>query len=185
VCNRCGTPKLNRKIFRYPSSHDDLADGETIKHGLEYATIGQTKNLEVEEGVVHAERAEAEDAALPSERFEERDHPPQEVARLFPFGVDRARIEQVVRHARLPVAVVRDLKDADMLLTTRTQYKRHPTAVKDAEEAGRPVYVLRKNSLPQIEQFLRALSRSNGGRASSNEAMEEAEEAVDRLLESD
>ena len=162
--------------------HPDVA--KVVDKMLRGAALSGEIRYTDEEGVVRTERAEAEDAALPSERFEERAHPPREVARLFPFGVDRARIEQVVRHARLPVEVVRDLKDADMLLTTRTQYKRHPKAVKDAEEAGRPVYVLRKNSLAQIEQFLRALGRrSNGGRASSNGALEEAEEAVEQVLD--
>ena len=161
--------------------HPDVA--KVVDKMLRGAALSGEIRYTDEEGVVRTERVEAENGAPPSERFEEHAHPPREVARLFPFGVDRGRIEQVVRHARLPVEVVRELRDADMLLTTKAQYKRHPKAVKDAEEAGRPVYVLRKNSLPQIEQFLRALSRSNGGRASSNEALEEAGEAVEQVLD--
>ena len=108
--------------------------------------------------------------------------PHQEAAKLFPFGVNRGRIEQVVRGSNLPVEVVRELKDADMLLTTKTQYKRQPQVLQEAEQRGRPVYVLRKNSLPQIEQFLRTLSGSEAQVESPTPALQEAEEAVGRVL---
>ena len=160
--------------------HPDVA--QVVDRMLRESLLSREVRWTDEVGAIHVDKGEAVGAAPLRDHRKESTLPPREVARLFPFGVDRGRIEQVVRHAQLPVEVVRDLKDADMLLTTRMQYKRHPQAVKDAEEAGRPVYVLRKNSLPQIEQFLRALSRSNGGRASSNEALEEAGEAVEQVL---
>ena len=160
--------------------HPDVA--QVVDRMLRGSLLSPEVRWTDEVGAIHIDKGEAVGAAPLADHRKGSSLPPREVARLFPFGVDRGRIEQVVRHAQLPVEVVRDLKDADMLLTTRMQYKRHPQAVKDAEEAGRPVYVLRKNSLPQIEQFLRALSRSNGGRASSNEALEEAGEAVEQVL---
>lgn len=53
--------------------------------------------------------------------------------------------------------------------------------VQRAEEQGTPVYVLRKNSPPQVEQFVRGLSRRNGGRVSLETALQEAQEAVERV----
>ena len=48
------------------------------------------------EGVVHTEKAEERDDNPSSEGLKESAHPPREVARLLPFGVDRSKIEQVV-----------------------------------------------------------------------------------------
>ena len=108
--------------------------------------------------------------------------PEQQVARLFPFGVNKEKIEQVVRNAHLPIEVVRELGRTDMLITTKSHYKRYPQVLRTAEEAGRPVYVLRKNSLPQIEQLLRSFNHGRGVAESSDAPLEEAENAVERVL---
>ena len=111
--------------------------------------------------------------------------PLREAIRLFPFGVNRGKVEQAVRSARMPIKVVRDLQAADVFLTTKSHYKRHPQALVEAETSGRQVHVIRKNSLPQIEQFLRNLTRSSESRPSGvspDTAIEEAEDAVERIL---
>ena len=111
--------------------------------------------------------------------------PLREAIRLFPFGVNRGKVEQAVRCARMPIKVVRDLQAADVFLTTKSHYKRHPQALVEAETSGRQVHVIRKNSLPQIEQFLRNLTRSSESRPSGvspDTAIEEAEDAVERIL---
>ena len=98
--------------------------------------------------------------------------------------MNRGKVEQAVRSARMPIKVVRDLQAADVFLTTKSHYKRHPQALVEAETSGRQVHVIRKNSLPQIEQFLRDLTRTRGSRPSGvspDTAIEEAEDAVERI----
>lgn len=104
-----------------------------------------------------------------------------EAVRLYPFGVSRGTIEQAVRTSRLPLDVVDNLDEADILVTTKAHYRRSPQVVRKAEEQGTPVYVLRKNSPLQVEQFVRGLSGRNGGRASMEAALQEAQEAVERV----
>jgi hypothetical protein len=74
------------------------------------------------------------------------------------------------------VEMVKDLRDADLLVTTKSHYTRRPRSVRDAEENGMSVYVLRKGTAEQIRRFLKrfvstltpAASASNGGWSQSN-----------------
>jgi hypothetical protein len=82
-----------------------------------------------------------------------------------------------------------------LVLTTKTHYRRGSQLVRIAEANGKPVCVLRKNSLPQLQEFLRTVVSEwgrNGGRvpelgerpagAPIDKAMQEAEEAANRIL---
>jgi hypothetical protein len=71
-----------------------------------------------------------------------------------------------------------------MVLTTKNYYRRRTTALRTAEDDGKPVYVLRKNTLPQIEQFVKAVMRRQGGTRDSEavaSALDEAQEAAGRI----
>ena len=91
-----------------------------------------------------------------------------------------------MRSSNVAVELVPDISSADLLLTTKNFYRRRTKALVEAEELGRPVYVLRKNTSTQIHQFLRALSRSKPRLGSEDEvggAIQEAGEAASRILE--
>jgi len=76
---------------------------------------------------------------------------------LFAFGVSRKRLEQSVRELGLPVTVARDLDDADAVVTLRNYYRRKPSALRDAESSGVPIYVLKTNTVLQMENMLASL----------------------------
>ncbi len=76
---------------------------------------------------------------------------------LFAFGVSRKRLEQAVRELGLPVTVARDLDEADAVVTLRNYYKRKPGALRDAESHGVPIYVLKTNTMLQMENMLASL----------------------------
>jgi len=88
------------------------------------------------------------------ERSTSRAHRPMS---LFAFGVSRKRLEQSVRELGLPVTVARDLDDADAVVTLRNYYRRKPSALRDAESSGVPIYVLKTNTVLQIENMLASL----------------------------
>ena len=114
--------------------------------------------------------------------------------RVFLFGVGRDKLEAAVAESGIPVAVVNELRRADAVLTTKTHYRRGSALVRTAESAGTPVYVLRKNTMPQVHEFLGSISKERkGGDRSGNHsewessevmetALQEAEEAVQRVL---
>jgi stage III sporulation protein SpoIIIAA len=76
---------------------------------------------------------------------------------VFAFGVSRKRLEQAVRELGVPVNVARDLDEADAVVTLRNYYKRKPAALRDAESHGVPIYVLKTNTILQMENMLASL----------------------------
>jgi hypothetical protein len=74
--------------------------------------------------------------------------------RIYPFGVSRNRLEAAIRSLSLAAVIVRDSRDADVVLTLKNYYRRRPQPVTDAEAAGTPIYVLRSNTSAQIDQVL-------------------------------
>ena len=53
--------------------------------------------------------------------------------RIYPYGVNRNKIEQFVRGLAM---VTYDLDDADVVLTIKNYYRRKPQALRDAESAA-------------------------------------------------
>ena len=106
-----------------------------------------------------------------------------EPPRFYLFGVNRGRIEQVAKELRLDLDIVNNLKDASLLVTSKSYYRRKPQKVKDAESRGLPVYVLRSNTPAQVRQLLDTLYPGLGGGKADHLklALGEAEEAVNEV----
>jgi len=73
---------------------------------------------------------------------------------IYPYGVARNRLLQAAKQLKVPAKIVRNLKDADALLTLRRYYRERQQPVTEAEQRGLPIFVLRSNTSQQIEQFL-------------------------------
>jgi len=52
------------------------------------------------------------------------------------------------------VVIARDLGEADVLITLRAYYRNRQQVIQDAEEHGMPIYVLRANTINQMENSL-------------------------------
>jgi stage III sporulation protein SpoIIIAA len=76
---------------------------------------------------------------------------------IFAFGVSRKRLEQAVRELGVPVTSARELDEADAVVTLRNYYRRKPSALRDAESNGIPIYVLKTNTMLQMENLLASL----------------------------
>jgi stage III sporulation protein SpoIIIAA len=109
--------------------------------------------------------------------------------KLYPFGINRGRLEQAARDMHLALDIVDDLKEADLLVTTKSYYRRKPQKVRDAETANLPIYVLRKHTPLQLKQMLGTIhpagaTGDSGGRKNVlGIALKEAEAAADRVRE--
>ncbi len=77
--------------------------------------------------------------------------------RIYAFGVSRNRLEHAIQTSRAPATVVRDLRDADIVLTLKNYFRQKAQPIRDAESRGTPVYVLRSNTGVQMEQLLASL----------------------------
>jgi len=77
--------------------------------------------------------------------------------RLYPFGVSRNRLDQAIASLGVPAVIVRDLREADLVITLKNYFRQKPQPLRDAESRGTPVYVLRSNTGVQMEQVLSGL----------------------------
>jgi stage III sporulation protein SpoIIIAA len=111
--------------------------------------------------------------------------------KLYPFGINRIKLEQAARELHIPLNVVDDLKDADMMITSKSYYRRKSQKIQDAESASLPVYVLRRHTPSQLKQMLTSVTPGTGINKSDDKtdiishAIKEAEMAVDMAKESD
>jgi len=79
---------------------------------------------------------------------------PLQPRRVYPYGVARDKLMQAAKRMGVPAIVVKDQGEADVLVTLRAHYRDRQQAVMQAEHRGMPIYVLRANSVSQMEQFL-------------------------------
>ena len=108
--------------------------------------------------------------------------PLREVA-IFPFGVARNRLISSAKKLRVPINVVDQLGDAEVVLTSKQQFRKRPRIVTDAERRRTPVYVIRANTTVQMESFLVDLFRLDAQESDAfARAMQETEQAVLRVL---
>ncbi|HVB64810.1 MAG TPA: R3H domain-containing nucleic acid-binding protein [Nitrolancea sp.] len=96
-------------------------------------------------------------------------------ARIFPFGVSRNRLEQAIQQIAVPALVVRDLREADAVVTLKNYYRRRPQPLREAESRGVPIYVLRSNTVVQMSNLLRSLFSESIGNARMREDNEAGE----------
>ena len=54
----------------------------------------------------------------------------------------------------VPAVVVNELEEAEVLVTLRSYYRNRQRPVIDAENRGMPIYVLRANTVNQMQHFL-------------------------------
>ncbi|HXU23973.1 MAG TPA: R3H domain-containing nucleic acid-binding protein [Tepidiformaceae bacterium] len=109
--------------------------------------------------------------------------------KLFPFGISKQRLEQAMRATGIGVDVVNDVREADVVVTMRTYYRRKPPALREAEERSVPIYVVKSNTAYQLEQvLLQFRPDSNGVRNGPRrdpmvEVFRETEDAIARVME--
>ncbi|MEX2144229.1 MAG: R3H domain-containing nucleic acid-binding protein [Anaerolineales bacterium] len=77
--------------------------------------------------------------------------------RVYPYGVARNRLVNASKRLGVPAIPVKEPSEADVLVTLRSYYRKRQRAIVDAEQRGMPVYVLRANTVSQMERFLSGL----------------------------
>jgi stage III sporulation protein SpoIIIAA len=125
--------------------------------------------------------------------------------RIYPFGVSRDRLDRAINNLHVPARIVRDMSEATMVMTLKSYYRQGSDRVRQAEERGVPVYVLRNNTITQMERQLAdvfhinardeeddlapaAPRRGSGGSSGSGgsrhvtDGLMEAEEAISQVI---
>ncbi len=105
--------------------------------------------------------------------------------RIYPYGVARNRLIQAAKYLGVPAMVVNELQEAQVLVTLRSYYRNRQHPVIDAENRGMPIYVLRANTVNQMQHFLSDLynlTTSVPEERGMEPAMQNTQAAIDAVL---
>ncbi len=101
--------------------------------------------------------------------------------RVLPQGISRKRLEQAIRELQLPVVIAVDVDEADVVMTIRTEYRQKTPLVREAEERALPIYVLKHNTIPQMQSSLTSIFALELDPRDA--AMRETEEAIGIVMQ--
>ena len=116
---------------------------------------------------------------------------------VYPYGVSRHQLEQVIRVLNLPIVLTKDMDSADAVLGLRSHVKTHGKLRSIAKARQIPIYPVKASTIPQITRALRhMLDMDDPGMAEATdlrlftqsgsddeiEALEEARLAVEQIV---
>ncbi|MEM6453661.1 MAG: R3H domain-containing nucleic acid-binding protein [Acidobacteriota bacterium] len=106
----------------------------------------------------------------------------QKIRRLYPYAIDRGKLQRAIDELRVPARLVDEIADADFLLTTKAHERHRPRRVQDAARAGIPVHAVRTNTYKQFESFLREHFEVGDDVERFGRESSEMQEAIDHVL---
>jgi stage III sporulation protein SpoIIIAA len=117
---------------------------------------------------------------------------------VYPYGIGRHQLEQVIQTLNLPIVLTKDIDSADAVLALRSHMKSHSKLRLLAKNRQLPVHAVKANSIPQIVRSLRrilhledlttdepenlTLLYSSSSGDDEIEALEEARLAVEQIV---
>jgi hypothetical protein len=154
---------------------DAILRGQPISP--EVRVIGESGELRRERGPLLAEAPETERPSRLAPATATR------AVRIFPFGISRNRLEQAIRELEVPATVVSYLDQADVVMTVKNYYRKKPPIIRDAESNAVPIYVLKSNTVLQMQQILGTMFDIGAREADPlAQAMQETEDAIDNVI---
>jgi stage III sporulation protein SpoIIIAA len=166
---------------------DEILRGQVMPAQIRSVTSGG--RIHVEQAAAVPEEAVPDDfevGPIP-ERATPRSSPapaaaPRKIVRVFSYGVSQNRLEQAAQELQLPVEQTKDLRQANAVLTLKNYYRKKPAVVQEAEDTGIPVYVLKSNTLIQIQQCLATMFELDIPQDPVALALDETQDAIDTVL---
>ena len=116
---------------------------------------------------------------------------------IYPYGVSRDQLEQVINVLTLPVVLTKDLDSADAILALRSHVKNHAKLRQMAKARNLPMFMIKSSTIPQITRSLRRLLNMDdpdlgdnrelqlllhNGSDDEMDALEEARLAVEQIV---
>lgn len=109
--------------------------------------------------------------------------PVRQMVHVYSYGVSQNRLRQAASNLHLPVQLVDDVQKAEVLITLKSFYRKRPQPIAEAERLGVPVYVLRSNTLVQMESSLADIFELSPEEMDPfSSAMRETQEAIRKVL---
>jgi stage III sporulation protein SpoIIIAA len=102
--------------------------------------------------------------------------------RIFPYGASRSRLERAIRTLRVPAYIGKDVKDADVIIALKANYRKEPVKLQEGISRNIPTYVIKSNTYVQIESVLREIFHMPIQISPEDLAVRDAEEAIEEII---
>ena len=169
--------------------HDTASVVDASLRGKSIRPEIRVRKAEGYEVIEQARRTEelAPPKRRPRERERERERGERESAapktiRIYPYGVSRDRLARAINDLHVAATIARTPKDADVVLTLKAHEKRQPKTLKDLEDEGLQLSIIRSNTVSQMKLYLMQAFGLEDQKGEEDEAMQEVQEAVDRVM---
>jgi stage III sporulation protein SpoIIIAA len=116
---------------------------------------------------------------------------------VYPYGVSRSHLEQVIQLLKLPVVLTKDIQQADVIVALRSQLKNHSKLRQMVHGGDIPIHPVKSNTLSHVSRTLRRILGmddpntpeatdlrlfTRSGNDDEIEALEEARLAVEQIV---
>ncbi|MEO7715253.1 MAG: R3H domain-containing nucleic acid-binding protein [Capsulimonas sp.] len=101
---------------------------------------------------------------------------------IFPYGVSRSRLERAIRTLRVPAFIGNNVKDGDVIIALKANYRKEPAKLQEGISRNIPTYVIKSNTYVQIENVLREIFRMPIEISEEDMAVQLAEEAIEEII---
>ena len=102
--------------------------------------------------------------------------------RVFPYGVSRSRLERAIRTLRVSAFISKDVKDSDVIIALKANYRKEPAKLQEGITRNVPTYVIKSNTYIQIESVLREIFKMPQEISEEDVAISHAEEAIEEIM---
>lgn len=169
--------RASGQMMPLPSPHQSFSEAKTFEQMLD-ASFQQPDLLEG-----HSKPAGPNGEDLP--------------LHIYPYGVSRHQLEQVIRLINLPIVLTKDLDSADAVLALRSHVKNHSKLRHVAKAHHVPIHTIKDSTIPQITHALQRMLNiedtgalevpdlrlfTKNGSEDEIEALEEARLAVEQIV---
>ena len=105
--------------------------------------------------------------------------------RVFPYGVNRNRLDRAIVDSHAPAVIARDISDADVVIALKASYRRAPAKIQEGSRRSLPTYIVRSNTYAQIASSLKEIFQVGPlEKGFTDDALRETEDAVRLALDS-
>ncbi len=73
---------------------------------------------------------------------------------IYPLGISRSRLEEVIQDLRVPAVIGYDEHEADTILALKSIYRKQPDRIESAQESGKAVYILRTGAPDRLREVI-------------------------------
>lgn len=104
--------------------------------------------------------------------------------RVFPYGVNRSRLDRAIMENGLPAVVARDVREADVVIALKASCRRDSARLREGGARNLPTYIIRSNTYAQIAAAMRDVFQGGGlDKGDTETAVREAEDSARHVRE--